>query len=426
MIDIENPCVYIAADFLMTKESEQFNNRRWFKDMLHRPLVISTGQSPEAFSSSLTDKSKLNRKEFFALSGIELEDTLQFWFNPLKITQKSIDYLNTFLPKGSILIGYELGEPTRDVLKRAGIVYIDIWLHPIRFYDDILFGFSSNNKNVYEGIKPFHLSDDQFWLYADRLKIQLYKGFRRDEVELEENSCLLVGQTLEDKAICKEGRMLNLLDFKKEIEALSREYKRIYFSRHPFVKSGDEEILKWLKTIPNLELTDIPSYFLISNKNIKKVVAISSSVVHEARFFGKKIDFFYKPIFTFGQRFEKDYLTIYHSFLSPHFWESALKKVRRVKENCPVTLFDEKKDKLRDMLAFYWGWLNVDKTETMRQKLNAVAFKVHEMSKKEQQKSNLEKNSKLVYKADLVSLNIGQTEKEFLSKVKKEILKADV
>jgi len=418
--------VYISADFLMTKESEQFNNRRWFKDLLHRPLTLATGQAPIAFTSSLTDNSKLNRKKFFELSGIELIDSLQFWFDDKKVTQASIDYLNKFLPQGSVLVGYEFGEATRRVLTRAKVQFIDIWLHPVRFYEDVLFGISSNNKAVFEGMKPFHVADELFWLYADRLKIQLYKGFRRDEEELVPNSALLVGQTLEDKAICRDGKMLSLLDFKDKVEALSKEYARVYFSRHPFVKKGDEETLKWLQSLPNVELTSVPSYHLIANQNIKKVVAISSSVVHEARFFGKKTEFFFKPIFTFGQRFEKDYLTVYHDFLSPHFWAAALGALVPVKENAPKLVFTDGKDKLRDMLAFYWGWPNIDKTEAMRQKLNAVAARVHDMGKATPAVAAAPAVPSVLADVPLPELDQGLTGQALLAKAKKVFASAKV
>jgi FMN phosphatase YigB (HAD superfamily) len=375
---IEAP-VFIAADFLMTKESEQFNNRRWFKDMLQRPVSRATGHPPQSFASSLTDKSKLSRKRFFKLSGIELQDVMHFWYDDAAITIESTRYLNRFLPRGSILIGYELGEQTRKVLDRAGVYYIDMWLHPIRFYEDVLFGFSSGTRGIYEGLKTFHLADENFWLYADRLKIQLYKGWRRDELALTAGSALLVGQTLEDKALCRDGRMVNLLDFKSKVETLAAEHPKVYYSPHPFVKKGDEEVLAWLASIKNIEFTTAPAYHMISNPAIKKVVALSSSVVHEARFFGKKTEFLFKPAFTVGKRFGHDYLTVYQEFISAHFWAEALRAVYPVRE-CTRVSYADSKDKLRDMLAFYWNWSSLDKTESMRQKLNAVAGKVHKAS----------------------------------------------
>jgi FMN phosphatase YigB (HAD superfamily) len=420
--------VFVAADFLFTKESEQFSNRRWFKDILNRPITLATGRAPESFATSLTDKTKLSRKRFFALSDIVVnEGATQFWFDDKRITQASIDYLNEFLPRGSVVVGYELAEQSRAVLDRAGVHYVDIWLHPIRFYDDVLFGFSSGTRSVYDALKPFHVSDDNFWLYADRLKVQLYKGWRRDELELPNNSALLVGQTLEDKAICRGGKMLTLLDFKAQVEKMSAEHERVYFSRHPFVKTGDEAVLKWLQSLPNVELTAVPSYHLIANQAIKKVAAISSSVVHEARFFGKKTEFFYKPIFTFGQRFGKDYVTVYHDFFSPHFWSAVLAPLVATKE-CQRVVFAEGKDKVRDMLAFYWAWPTVDKTEGMRVKLNAVASKVHEMGKAPAAgtSANAGDSAARSMDAPLPVCEPGRTSSEFLADARKRFKQADV
>lgn len=414
--------VFIGADFLMTKESEQFNNRRWFKDLLARPISQATGHPPKSFASSLTDKSKLSRKRFFQLSGIELKDVMHFWFDDQTITVESVRYLNRFLPKGSILIGYELGEPTRKILDRAGVRYIDIWLHPIRFYEDVLFGFSSGTRSVFEGLKKFHLSDENFWLYADRLRIQLYKGWRRDERELAPGSALLVGQTLEDKALCRDGKMLSMLDFRGEVETLAAEYSKVYYSRHPFVKKGDEAVLDWLATFKNVELTHEPAYHLIANPAIKKVAALSSSVVHEARFFGKKTEFFYKPIFTLGKRFGLDYLTVYQEFISAHFWAEALRPIYPVRE-CSRISFADGKDKLRDMLAFYWNWSSVDKTEAMRQKLNAVAGKVHKTSKLS---AGLERSPGASGSIAVPRLSPGQSDQQFLRSARAAFSKASL
>jgi FMN phosphatase YigB (HAD superfamily) len=414
--------VFISADFLMTKESEQYNNRRWFKDMLQRPVSQATGYPPKSFASSLTDKSKLSRKRFFQLSGIELKDMMHFWYDENAISIESLRYLNRFLPKGSILIGYELGEPTRKVLDRAGIRYVDIWLHPIRFYEDVLFGFSSGTRSVYEGLKKFHLSDENFWLYADRLRIQLYKGWRRDERDLTPGSALLVGQTLEDKALCRGGKMLSLFDFKQEVETLTSEYAKVYYSRHPFVKKGDEAVLDWLATFKNIEFASDPAYHLIANPAIKKVAALSSSVVHEARFFGKKTEFFYKPIFTLGKRFGHDYLTVYQEFVSAHFWADALRSIYPVRE-CSRIGYADSKDKLRDMLAFYWNWSSLDKTESMRQKLNAVAGKVHKTSKPPSTTERLAGSSG---SAIVPRPTRGQSDKQFIRSARVAFAKASL
>lgn len=364
--------ILICSDFLVTSETEQYNNRRWLKDLIHRPILMATGMKSETFSSTLTNPSGFSRAEFMKRSGINFDfNSKQGWFSPEQVSSESLAYLGSFLSSDDFLIGYELSESTRQTLDRAGIRYMDIWLHPIRFLDDILFGFFSNVPKVHQKIGEFNLPEEHFWLYADRLKIQNYKGWDRKEFGLKNGSALFIGQTLVDKAVCDQGKFLNALDFKSEIENLAAKHTCLYYSRHPHVKNGDENILKWLKTVPKVELLDAPTYRVLADSAIKVVAGISSSAVLEARYFGKETRLLFKPVIQHGKGKNK-YASIYQEFVSPHFWSAVLSPVTSVRD-CPRVLFLDGKDKLRDMLAFYWSYPQIDKQEAMRVKLQAVA-----------------------------------------------------
>lgn len=365
--------VYISSDFLMTKEKEQFNNLRWFWDLLRRPISQVLNEQPIKFISSLTKEDYFSRIKFFDKSNIKLDvNELQFYFDSKKISSDSIGYLKDFLGEGNLIVGYELSEQTRRILTQANIIYIDIWLHPIRFMDDILFGFSSNNTEIFEKLKEYNLDSNLYGLYADRLKIQTYKGFKRNELNIAPNSALFVGQTLLDKAICKNGKMLTVLDFKDEFETAGKLYSKIYYSRHPYVKSGDEDIVKYLKSLPFVEIVDWPIYNMLASDNLRYVFSVSSSVVHEAKAFNKKTKFLFKPIFHLNAEYSiNNYISVYQEFISPHFWSNVLNPVVQTKE-APKLAYLDGKDKLRDMLAFYWSYGAIDKVEMIRKQLNAV------------------------------------------------------
>lgn len=143
---VQQPTIFLTSDILMTKEKEQFSNLRWFRDFLSRRLLKSSGQKPVSLTSSLSNASQLNRVKFFSLSNIELDiEETQFYYDEKKITKESKDYLLEFIPEGSIVIGYELSRQTRRIFDSLNITYIDVWLHPIRYLDDVLFAFNSNS-----------------------------------------------------------------------------------------------------------------------------------------------------------------------------------------------------------------------------------------------------------------------------------------
>jgi len=318
--------IFLASDPLSTKEKEQYSNRRWLKDILTRPIQRATGICPEELLSSLVNPKFIDRRTFFAKSGITLDiDTTHFWYDDTQITQDSIDYLRNFVDTNSLVIGYELSAQTRSILDRMGVSWIDLWLHPVRFMDDILFAMQSNHPETRKRLFGYNVSEDQMALYADRIRIQTYKGWRRVEAKIKPNSALLVGQTLNDKSVLHNGAFLSLLDYKERIEDIARMHNAVYFARHPYLKKGDEEIMAYLKSIKNLEMAAEPAYRMLSSNKIRTVFGLSSSVIVEARYFDKSTEFLYRPVLTFGQVDDpRSHASIFQDFISPHFWSDIL------------------------------------------------------------------------------------------------------
>ena len=57
---------------------------------------------------------------------------------------------------------------------------------------------------------------------------------------------------------------------------------------------------------------------MLSRNEIKKVVAISSSVLYEAKFFGKDIEYLYQPVI------DENYIIIYKEYFNTSFWIDIL------------------------------------------------------------------------------------------------------
>ncbi|WP_435655294.1 HAD family hydrolase [Brucella pituitosa] len=360
--------IFIGSDPIATKEKEQFSNRRWLKDVLERPIFAASNIRANNFTSSLTQNNLFDRRKFFELSGIKLDiDSTHFYYNPDNISKDSIVYLKEFIPMGTIYIGYELSEQTRSIFDRADIRYVDIWLHPIRYLDDIIFGIGSNVKEIRSSLLEYDTDEYQYYMYADRLRVQAYKGWARSEINVPANSALFVGQMLNDKSICCDGRMLSVLDFQDEFTNLVKTHENVLYSRHPYIRRGDEDILKYVLSFPNVTTTDLPTYSLLSHKNIKTVMGVSSSVLIEAKYFGKKSKILYKPVININKPVEKSdyYASIYNDLVNPAFWSDLLSSVIETND-CTQSLFLSGKDKIRDMLGFYWSYKEIDKIEEMR------------------------------------------------------------
>jgi predicted HAD superfamily hydrolase len=376
--------IILASDFLMTNEQEQLSNLRWFADLLTRPLQLATHLEVHCLHGSMPNSVSLSRRKFFALSGIEFDsNATQFFFREEDLSDASIRYLSENLEPGDLIIGYELSEVTRRLLARIGVHYVDVWLHPVRYLDDILFAFSSNHAGVFEKLCRYDLDPEHYRLYADRYRISTYKGTQRVELPIAPGSALFIGQTLQDKAIShhETGEMLNLLHYREEFQRAGRLYSRVYYSRHPYVRSGDDAILAFVRQCSFAEIADWPAYQMLASPMLSHVFSISSSVVHEARYFGKSVEFLYRPAIELEPRFGlRNYASVYQEFVSGHFWSDVLSPLVATHE-VPRIVFLDSKDKLRDMLSFYWSYRQVDKVEGMRAQLNAIDRKMQGFDK---------------------------------------------
>lgn len=376
--------IIISSDFLSTSYNEQTSNTKWCYDLLKRPItqsILDTSLSIKEFYSldDLNNEdeyldSKFSRYKFFKLSNIIIDThEKHIDFNYQNITFESIEYLKKFIDKNCLVIGYELSNNTKLLLENIGIIYIDFWLHPIRFFEDILFGFHSNSTSIQEQLYKFDINKNLFYYYADNYKISFYKGFDRSkELNLIDNSILFIGQTLSDKAICKDGKMLNILDFKEYMRSLLNQYNHIYYAKHPYEKN-DGFILDFIENEPNISLINEVSYRLLGNDKIKKVISISSSVLEEAKYFDKEVEFLYKPVININNKNEEFYYnTIFQDFINPTFWSKILTDKFKTNKEVDNIEFIYKKDKLRDMLNFYWSYKNIDKQEIVRNKVSLL------------------------------------------------------
>lgn len=349
----------------MTRTETQRYHLRWFSTILDSTLTRTTNVKAERFLSDLRET--FSRQEFFARSGIILnESESHFHFDQTLISEHSLDLIRKPL-KNSLLIGYELSEETRSVLTRAGIAYIDVWLHPIRFLDDNFFAFRSNIEQINNELQNHHLQDDIYTLYADKLKIQSYMGWDKYknglDSALKANSAVFVGQTLTDKAVCRNGTMLNVLNFRDEFTKLTEQYSHVYFSRHPMIKGDDSAQLEFILSHDNTSITTEPGYKLLCTDSIEHVTGVSSSLMYESKFFGKSYNYLYRPVLEiFNSKTPQGYFSIYGKLHSPSFWKSALQEIFPTQETVVDYDFLNKTSNYRDMLALYYNTHVFDKT----------------------------------------------------------------
>ena len=338
--------VLICSDILATRESEQHSNLRWFGDLLARPIRLALPDASVQIGAPTLDRGAL-------LTGLVTADRLKerhCWFDADAFDASR---LRAAIAEGTLVVGYELSWMTRKALTSAGVPWIDIWLHPVRFADDILFAIRASDPSLQERVAQFALPDERLAAQADLLRVQSYRGANRTEVDLSDGAALFVGQTAKDKSVLVRDGFLDLLDFQDEFAGLARDHPHVYFSRHPHQPHLPGDIRDFLGQFGNVSETTVPTYHLLADERIAAVASISSSVLEEARYFGKRVHRFHQPPYPLEGA--EVYATVLHAPCFAHFWATVLRDAADVADTQPAGFIDPK-SKLREALNFTWGY----------------------------------------------------------------------
>ena len=365
--------IIFISDFLYHSQVEEATHHYWCIDLLN-PIIEYVTNKQVIDINNIKNKSDENfsRKKFFALSGISNIQENYYNYDVSKLKQDSFDYLQTFLDKDTFVIGVELGKEIRDILTKLDIPYISFWFHSWKLFDDVFYMLNTNRRNIFDILQKYKVPKYKFDFYA---KYYTQWTSRRDFTQkfknLKENSVLFVGQTMRDKSTDRDGTFLNILHFKKRMEELSKDYSKIYYLAHPYA-SKNQEIENYIEdTLYIKKITDIATYQMLALEKIKKVVSISSSVLYEAQFFKKEVEYLYKPLHNIDGKFEDDtWVSIYQDYFNPIFWKDIFAPFMEVNENCKdENWFFESKDKMRNIGDLYFGYSAFDRLSKEMQKL---------------------------------------------------------
>ncbi len=302
-----------------------------------------------------------SRKHFYELSNYNDITDSYFSYDVSKIKQESIDYLNSFIDSETFVFGCELGLDLRQILTDLNIKFVNFWYHSWKLFDDTFLMINTNDEQIFEKLNKYKVQKEKFLFYAKYWKHFVYTKNELKYLDyLEDNSCLFVGQTYSDKSTDKEGVMLNILHFKNEMEELSKQYSKIYYTPHPY-KPWNDEVEEYIATTPYIQKLDtVPTYHLLMRDEIKKVVGISSSVLYEAQFFEKDVTYLYQPLFKIDEEFSLNtFISIFDDYYNPYFWADVLSCIMPTNMNVQnENWFVSPENKLRNILHLYYGYQN--------------------------------------------------------------------
>jgi hypothetical protein len=360
---VSAPRIIISGDILRPQDEAfrpaQTGNILWLHRLLRRPIAAASGLevlplawAPPAGSAALG----FDTPGFYAEAGATAD--IEGWISLFDAPEIARDAARLFargVEGAAVVIGFELAEIQKRLLTRLGIPWVDLNIHPVRFGPDLLFAVQTNHGGVAEALAAHHAEDHVFEAWADLLAATAVKVPLHPPVT---EPVLVVGQTRVDRALIERGRLLDLSCFLEAFhQAIGRE-GRVLFKPHPYNADGFglHDLCLPLRRIR--EVTD-NAYLLMAQDAIRKVVGVSSSLIEEARHFGKEGVFLGTPPFRLARRRDEVapgmHASVVEAWLSADFWRDLLAPVM------PVSAPDARRpalgpNALRNALRQFWGW----------------------------------------------------------------------
>lgn len=230
------------------------------------------------------------------------------------------DYMQRYFG-GSIVVGYELPILFVKAFKQLGIKYIDLILAPWRFLPDLVFGIRTSELAWFKNLWAQRLEESTIWSYAGIMRARIARFPKRPLVD---NSAVFAGQVPNDISLLNAGSFLQLEDFEDQISDIVKSHGRLYFKEHPYAPAADrKQQRQFFSKFGNVKVTNENIYYLMCQESITGIYALTSSVVHEAKFFEKARARLAPYPFHFCEAGKFDslaFVPVYDRILQPRFW----------------------------------------------------------------------------------------------------------
>ncbi len=372
--------IIFLSDVLFHSPKINYVYHRWVIDLVEPAIKCVTNKKVENFIDLKNTKGEIfDRNYFFRLSNIYNVSDTYFPYNINLINEESWKYFFSFINKDDFILGVELGVDLRNILTSKNITYINFWFHSYHLFDDTCFMLNTNKEDIYKKINLYKIVPEKFELYAYITKQLLKKS--AEQLNIDDNCCLFIGQTFKDKSVEKDGVFLNISYFGKRLDQLSKKYSTVYYIPHPFVAQlNNEQIDSFLKERPYIKiLENVPTYTLLSSPKVSKVVGISSSVLYEAQFFGKEIEYFYQPLFNIdtGNFGLNEFVSVYNDYLNPKFWSDVFAKHFIINsKNKDIIIYDRRTSLIREIADSYHGYRWIDNNKRILDKIDNLQSQI--------------------------------------------------
>jgi hypothetical protein len=332
--------------------SSQTENVIWLYRLLGRKLAEATELPVEIKTWSRG----IDTPAIYQALGLT-EDT-EGWIKAFSAPQFNRPVMNRLeaIFHGSLVIAFEMADSIKLALSQLGIPFIDLNIHPVRFLPDVFFAAQTNHQAVFEAMRPYHTPGETYFDWADLLAAAAIK---RPHIPIAPGTALLVGQTRVDRSLIIGGQLRGLPDYADTLRELLSPGQPLLFKPHPYNAAGAS-----LHGAPFDAMTTASAniYTLLPQEHLHHVIGVSSSVLVEARYFGKQVTALSALPFdipdTAEQATHGQHLSLYDCCFSTDFWRDILAPLVPTSASTGHR-FHRPANTLRLSLGNFWGFNEV-------------------------------------------------------------------
>lgn len=330
------------------QRSESARRICWFEDLLSLPLTLATGLPV----SRLAAEGPTDVPVLYADAG--LSPSTDAWASlfagelPVLLQERILTACHD-----AIVISVELPPSVAELLRRHDVPVIDCVVDPLRFLTDIPLSWRASHDGVRAALEPFRLAAVEVQRRAAQVRA---KTRWLNPVRVPDGATLLLDQTPHDAAMIDpvRKRRVSLADYEEEVAALRAEGSLVW---RPHPHNADAPVAREL--LGGVPQVTSNFYRLVASDQVRRVMAISSGGVVEARAFGKEGRHLLDRSAGIAFPGWATPVPVVGHWLSPHFWSAVLAPLVPTSPDVPV--WPPEKDFVRRSINCDWGFGDMDR-----------------------------------------------------------------
>jgi hypothetical protein len=262
--------------------------------------------------------------------------------------------------QGRFCIGYEMPPWLVRLLDGAGVPYIDLRLHPVRFMDDLMFAARASCPDTQSALLALAVRESEVIVTAG---LRRAMGRFISDASLPDGTLLVAGQRRFDSTQIVGGSFFDATEHAERINGICARYPAAVLKPHPL--DPHHSLLAAAAAAPTRVLGAVSDnvYRLLSLPQTGAVLTVNSGLAHEAPYFGKTVHALAPLAVRLAWRGAPadgvSHASVDDIVLVPDFWRLVLAPHAPVSPPDGMRL-QAKPNRLRIALDSFWNYQQID------------------------------------------------------------------